>query len=456
MRLSSVFLYDIYTLYSLLIDDTLIFNMKITVKDKRKRMCPRCNIPLDVVTWKWLELDLCPRCHGSWFDQWEIKAYLGLSKKDLLDYIPFEERKRVDSGLPCPSCGKSLWTLKANSVFPFDIDMCHTEKGYWFDGGELELTGQMTEKTKLRLKAVDHSLEEKRQEEFLQRQTAIIESRYRGHHSPDAAAPMLGNVSFFGDLSPLQKLIALVGLPVENDSFYDLRSWMNLLLVFVNILVFTFMVILSGTSIAGIFGDLPKEWYMKYGFIPDNFTASPISMSFTLFSSMFMHAGIIHLLGNMFFLFTTGDDIEKRIGHFPFLIFYLSAGVVADLVSLFFGHSPNIPHVGASGAIAGVMGAYMVLCRHKSFYVWIIRVGVFGKMISVSAGVYLFFWFCFQLLSAKFGGYGVDYMAHIGGFIFGITVGIIINITQSYNAFSGKWEWLFRKDDKETFLNRVR
>ena len=430
--------------------------MKVSVKNKRKRMCPRCNIPMDVVSWRWLELDVCPKCRGTWFDQWEIKAYLGLSKKDLIDYIPFEERKREDSGLPCPSCGKSLCTLKANSVFPFDIDMCQSEKGYWFDAGELELAADLEEKTKLRIKSVDRSMEAKRQEEFVQRQIALVESKFRGMHTPESTAPILGNVSFFSDLSPLQKLIAFAGLPVESDSFYDLHSWMNLMLVFGNILIFAFMVVLAGPSIGGIFGDLPKEWYMQYGFIPDKFTASPISKSFTILTSMFMHGGVLHLLGNMFFLFTTGDDVEKRIGHFPFLIFYLSAGFVADLVSLYFGGAPTIPHVGASGAIAGVMGAYMILCRHKSFYIWIIRVGIFGKMISVSAWGYLFFWFLFQILSTKIGGSGVDYTAHIGGFVFGLIIGIAINIGQSYNAFTGKWEWRFRKDDKEAFLNRIR
>ena len=430
--------------------------MKITIKDKRTLMCPRCNIPLDIKQWKWLELDVCPMCHGSWFDKWEIKAYLGLSKKDLIDYIPFEERKREDSGLPCPTCGKNLWTLKANSVFPFDIDMCNAEKGYWFDVGELDLAGKITENKKLRLKEVDHSIEERRREEFIKHQTTMIESKYRGGHRPEGTAPIIGDASFLNDLSPIQKVIAFIGLPVESGSFYESKSWVNLSLILGNVLVFVLMLLLSGSYTQGLSGNFPKEWYMHYGFIPDKFYTSPAGMSFTLFTSMFMHAGFLHLIGNMFFLFTTGDDIEKRVGHFPFLLFYLSAGIIADLVSLHFGNSPSVPHVGASGAIAGVMGAYMALCRHKSFYIWIIRIGIFGKMISVSSWIYLLFWFCFQLLSAKFGAYGVDYMAHIGGFGFGLVVGCLINLSQSYNAFTGQWEWRFKKEDKEAFLKRIK
>ena len=87
------------------------------------------------------------------------------------------------------------------------------------------------------------------------------------------------------------------------------------------------------------------------------------------------------------------------------------------------------------------MGAYLALCRHKSFYVWLFRVRWFGKMISVSAWLYLIFWFGTQLLSLKYGNPHVDYWAHIGGFVFGFIAGKIVARCQSFNGLTGRWEW---------------
>jgi membrane associated rhomboid family serine protease len=385
-----------------------------------------------------IEIDVCQGCNGAWFDQFEVEAFLR-TKRNLPDYIPHVLRQATDSELACPLCRKPMRTFLENSVFPFNIDMCPADKGYWFDGGELDQVAATVQKKTLRLKTADNSAEEKMQQQIARREVDRIQSKYANRYHPEEDAVTLENASFF-DLSLAQKIVAFMGLPVESDRLYEWRSWMNLLIISANVAVFGVMMFMVGAvpALAGLF---PKEWYLQYGLVPDRLTAAPLSAWYTLLTSMFMHGGFIHLFGNMFFLFTTGDDVEKRLGHVPFLFFYVAAGIAAHAVSVFTGNAPSIPHIGASGAIAGVMGAYLALCRHKSFYVWLFRMNVFGKMIAMSAWLYLVFWFGTQLLSLKFGNPGIDYWAHIGGFVFGFIAGKVVRSTQSFNGYTGQWEW---------------
>ena len=152
---------------------------------------------------------------------------------------------------------------------------------------------------------------------------------------------------------------------------------------------------------------------------------TPGSVYLTLLVSMFMHGGWMHLLGNMLFLWIFGDNIEDDLGHVRYTAFYLATGVlasVAHVVSTFtFGDNPFIPSLGASGAISGVMGAYLVMHPHRQ-----VRVIILRMLTTVPGYVAVGMWFILQLISAygvlgqgpQSGG-GVAFMAHIGGFIAG-------------------------------------
>lgn len=150
---------------------------------------------------------------------------------------------------------------------------------------------------------------------------------------------------------------------------------------------------------------------------------TPISVYLTLLTSMFMHGGFAHLGGNMLYLWIFGDNIEDRLGHVRYLVFYLLAGVLASLAHVFstfaFGGNPYIPSLGASGAISGVLGAYLILFPGKR-----VRVIMFNMLTEVPSLVAIGLWFVFQLLSGvgSLGsqGGGVAYAAHIGGFIAGL------------------------------------
>ena len=188
-------------------------------------------------------------------------------------------------------------------------------------------------------------------------------------------------------------------------------------LIAVNVVVF--LVELSG-------GD---QFIQDWAFIPSRFTNDPAANMPTLFTAMFMHGGWMHLFGNMLYLYIFGDNVEDRIGHIPFLAFYLVCGIAATFAQYYFNSGSSIPNVGASGAIAGVLGAYILMFPHARVDVLVIR-----QIISLPALAVIGFWIVLQLFSG-FGSIaqtdetadvgGVAYMAHVGGFVAGLVLAFL-------------------------------
>jgi len=174
---------------------------------------------------------------------------------------------------------------------------------------------------------------------------------------------------------------------------------------------------------------LPREvlpaFLQAYGVVPAEFSAP------TLITSMFLHGSWSHVLGNMWYLWIFGDNVEDRMGHFRFLIFYLLCGIVAALGQIFMDPTSTLPTIGASGAIAGVMGAYFVLYP-QSRVLTLIPLIIFWEVVELPAIFLLGFWFLMQLFSAgaiaataHSQSGGVAFMAHVAGFVFGL-VGVFI------------------------------
>jgi membrane associated rhomboid family serine protease len=167
----------------------------------------------------------------------------------------------------------------------------------------------------------------------------------------------------------------------------------------------------------------------------DRFAAIPASIShgravYTIFTSMFMHGGILHILSNMWFLYIFGDNVEDAFGHIGYLAFYLVSGVCGALLQIAVSLNSKIPMIGASGAISGVLGAYLVLYPGARILT-LLPIFIFIQFINVPAFVFLGFWIIIQLLSGlalpRAGG-GVAFFAHIGGFAFGLLMGILARI----------------------------
>ena len=167
----------------------------------------------------------------------------------------------------------------------------------------------------------------------------------------------------------------------------------------------------------------------------------PSFIYFTVISAMFMHGGLMHLGGNMLYLWIFGDNVEHRFGSVKFVIFYLFSGLVATVAQIMMGPESVIPNLGASGAISGVMGAYLVLFpKNRVNAVFLFR------MISVPAVVVLGMWIALQLFS----GYGtlgqnsqtggVAYAAHIGGFVAGVLAGLVAKVLMKEEPHNRKYD----------------
>jgi membrane associated rhomboid family serine protease len=167
----------------------------------------------------------------------------------------------------------------------------------------------------------------------------------------------------------------------------------------------------------------------EFALIPRSFTDG-ISLGDIqdIFTSMFMHAGLVHLFGNMLYLWIFGDNVEDAMGHFNYLVFYLLGGVAASAAHIFVNPSSQLPTVGASGAIGAVLGAYLVLYP-QSRVATFIPLGFFYTLRLLPAAIVLFMWFILQLFSGVLSlgmediG-GTAFWAHIGGFVFGVVIGL--------------------------------
>ncbi len=166
-----------------------------------------------------------------------------------------------------------------------------------------------------------------------------------------------------------------------------------------------------------------------YGLVPARYSVPQISayfstgqQAFAFISFMFLHGGFWHLLGNMWFLYIFGDNVEDRLGHLRYLLFYLTCGVASGVSHLVLNLNSNVPTIGASGAIAGVMGAYFIL-HPRARILTLIPILFIPYFLEIPAFFFLGFWFILQFLSAAGSqgqAGGVAWWAHIGGFVFGM------------------------------------
>jgi membrane associated rhomboid family serine protease len=192
----------------------------------------------------------------------------------------------------------------------------------------------------------------------------------------------------------------------------------------------------------------PRDQFVfSYGFIPGEFFSGkdlppeiPIPLWITLFTSLFIHGSLSHLLGNMLYLWIFGDNVEDAMGHWKFLLFYLLCGLVATSAQTIVSSHSAIPQIGASGAIAGVLAAYFMLFPY-SRVLTLIPIFFFIRLMAIPAVVLLGLWFIFQVISGAgtigATGGGIAFFAHIGGFIAGA---LLVFIFRNRNVPVILWE----------------
>lgn len=221
----------------------------------------------------------------------------------------------------------------------------------------------------------------------------------------------------------------------DDNSEITLRPYVNYLFIGINILVFVLLQqIGSNDSFSYAFSLVPREVTTGVdlqGVIPVTNAAgqvlgeiqhfqTPLPVYFNFLSSMFMHGDIMHIFGNMLFLWIFGDNLENLLGHVRFAAFYIVCGIAAALAQVVMEPGSAIPMLGASGAISGVLGGYLILFPQRQ-----VRALIFSFLTTVPAFVALGLWIGYQILSgylAPAGQGGVAYAAHIGGFIAGVVL----------------------------------
>ena len=219
-------------------------------------------------------------------------------------------------------------------------------------------------------------------------------------------------------------------IPIRDDTPRYSTPYVNYFLIALNVLVFLFEISLAPPTRQAFifqFGVTPVRVLGALGMASVNV---PHASAVPLLTSMFLHASWLHLIGNMWVLWIFGDNIEDYLGHFPYLIFYLVSGFAASALHILLNSSSNVPSVGASGAIAGIMGAYFLLFP-SARVLTLVPLIMFFTFIWLPAWIVLGYWFVLQFLSGaataiaysnSTSGGGIAFWAHVGGFVAGLVM----------------------------------
>jgi membrane associated rhomboid family serine protease len=231
-------------------------------------------------------------------------------------------------------------------------------------------------------------------------------------------------------------------VPLHDDNPTHITPWVTYGLIAVNVAVFLYEMMLTPEQLAALF--------QAFAVVPDQLTASWQghgsaqlgSEAFTLISSQFLHGGFLHLGGNMLFLWVFGNNIEEELGHGRFLFFYLVCGAFAALAQWGVAMQSEVPGVGASGAIAGVLGAY-ILRFPKARILTLVPIGFFLTTFRIPAVFFLGFWFLQQFfygfaslqMTTNINLGGVAYWAHSGGFLVGLALAPLLGLFSSRSRY---------------------
>lgn len=312
-----------------------------------------------------VQIDVCPVCFGAWFDPGELDVLAGALEG--VERILDEDAK--PAARPCPHGHGPMWEHQLPGVIATPVDRCHDCGGIWLDGHERRKLATATTAEGQGTKT-----------ERMLKRGAIWAAQVLTH------------------------------LPYEVENPARGTPWV----------VYTILVVLLGVFVGQQF-----DWIDTYGYglVPGRLRARGDYE--TVFTYMFMHGSWPHLLGNCYFLYTFGDNVEHLFGRIRFALFFVFTGVLAglaqSLAALYITHKTATPLVGASGSIAAVLGAYLwAFPRQRLFQVilWI--------QLKIPVWVYLFVWVGFHVIMAFFGsGSGVEdvaWFAHLGGFVAGLLV----------------------------------
>ncbi len=361
--------------------------------------CPACSSILKPAATGSGGIRVCAECRGIWFacDQFvpfvrKLAEDEDLAAKTAMLFEPRRvvgERYISEQIRTCPDCTGAM--KKFNYAYDSNIilDRCKDCGGIWADCGEVTKAAQ-------HIKG-DHRVNEIGKE-LLGRKTTALDD--------------MGELTDVLQSSPFiyMPFAPRIIIPLGDDQEREKTPWMTISLIVACVAVFAVTFFLGGDR---------QEIFNQYGWAPARL------LSIGLLTSMFLHGGLMHLLGNMYFLWLFGDNVEDRFSWIGYLLFYLGAELAANALHAAFNFGSTVPSVGASGAISGVMGAYMVFypsAKIKMFFIC--------RVVDISAVLFMGAWFGFQvfngLLYTNLGFSNIAWFAHVGGFLFGAGVAYIV------------------------------
>ncbi|MBD1556421.1 rhomboid family intramembrane serine protease [Vibrio sp. S9_S30] len=331
------------------------------------KLCPKCdNARLEATQYEGEEIDICLECGGLWFEKNEVNRLIDEVNDGPIGecYSEHFGEELGESEYLCPDCAKPMERHHLLQSYQHEIDICRSCDGSWIDKEEL--------------KAVECSPELRK---------------------------VLGELN--QKISWKTYLFQfLTQMPVEYNLKPKILPWCNWVIIALNCIIFSLY----------SFSDETTDWVIEHlAMTPADILAG--KEWWTLFTATFLHGDIMHLAGNMYFLYVVGDNIEDAVGHKKYLALYVFCGIAASLVSFASNMDGLIPSVGASGAIAGFFGIYLLWFRHASLTFMIV---VFQKKISPI--LFFLIWLGFNLFGMVMANQGVDYAAHLGGFFAGLLV----------------------------------
>jgi membrane associated rhomboid family serine protease len=326
---------------------------------------------LDVTHHHGEELDVCRQCAGVWFEEGQLNAVISQvdNGEDNSDYKQLLGDKLTKTRLSCPNGCSKLECFGLLNGYDVEIDICRVCDGVWVDFDELE--------------KVEHSPRIRQALDDLNKEVSVKSWLFQ----------------------------MLSRFPVEYNLKPHRTPWVTYALVLVNCLIFLGYAIQPESA----------EWVFGH------FASSPLDISrgselWTPLTATFLHGGWMHLLGNMYFLFVIGDNLEDVLGRWRFLGLYLFSGVAASLISVAFNWGSPIQSVGASGAIAALFGMYLIWFRFASLSFMFV---FYQKKLS--AVWYFAIWLVLDnVWSMVSGVQGIDYWAHIGGLVVGVGIGLVL------------------------------
>jgi membrane associated rhomboid family serine protease/Zn-finger nucleic acid-binding protein len=373
------------------------------------RLCPRDRHPLKEQLLHGVQVDACHECGGVWLDKGEMEqispGFVAGSQKALQLGFP-----RAYAAQRCPGCrGGLLPRFFARGRERVEVDICVRCGGTWLDVIDMQQLNVLGPK---RLGTGSGP-------EDRARRAAAAGTLTASAAAGGAAVKAERGVGFPRRAS--EWFVALTGMPLELGNPCSIFPYVTWTLIALNTSFFLLQALLAGPSGSEVFKD--------YGLIPARLQEGEI---YRLLTAMFLHANIFHLAGNLFFLYTFGDNIEERHGAVPYLLLYLACGFLGGLVSCVLApeDSVGVPRIGASGAISGILGAYLVAFPRTRLLIG----GLFFRFVPLvfrwPVWVFIAFWVLLNaagwVAQTNMGLYAVDNLAHLGGFAAGLAGGFLL------------------------------